>query len=130
MANNKATGLPDIHRFITDHNADGKAVYSKAVPAEASWNEIGDNFRFFLGYTTTGGFPVQLNPVDKAPDVASYQGEMQTMANLNKDNGEHGVVTGADCVSLTGKQALCFGSLISLQMPSQLCTELPRWITA
>jgi len=80
--------LPEIHRFITDHNDDGKAVFSKAVPEGAQWQQIGDKANFFLGYTTHG-FPIPLNPVDadKAPDITNYKSDLQSLSSLTVNNG-------------------------------------------
>ena len=83
MASNS---LPETHRFITDHNDSGKAVFSKSVPEEAQWKQIGDKANFFLGYTTRG-FPIPFNPVDEAPDIANYQNDLTSMSSLSVNNG-------------------------------------------
>lgn len=62
-------GLRKLHRVITDHNPNGKAVFSTAVPEEQQWKEIGNKAQFALGYTTTK-YPVSF-AMNK--DIASYQ---------------------------------------------------------
>jgi hypothetical protein len=86
--NMASSGLPEIHRFITDHNDDGKAVFSKAVPEEAQWKQVGDKANFFLGYTTHG-FPIPLNSADadKSPDITNYKSDLQSFSSLTNGNG-------------------------------------------
>lgn len=70
MAQQLPNGLPDINRFITDHNAKGEATFSSRVEEKLEWQEIGTMATFALGYTTKS-FPVQLS--DEA-DISSYEG--------------------------------------------------------
>ncbi|KAK1600641.1 cupin domain-containing protein [Colletotrichum navitas] len=39
-------------RFITDHAADGKAVFNTALPEEIPQQTIANDAKFYLGYTT------------------------------------------------------------------------------
>lgn len=56
-------------RFITTHNAEGKAIFSQAFPEDTDQKEIGKDAVFMLGYTTAG-FPADLND-DK--DIETYR---------------------------------------------------------
>lgn len=47
-------------RLVTTHNAEGKAVFSKAVPEKAQQKLVGKEAVFALGYTTSE-FPADLN---------------------------------------------------------------------
>ncbi|PVH70256.1 cupin domain-containing protein [Cadophora sp. DSE1049] len=69
MADN---GLRSIKRIITDHDADGKSTFSKAVPEELKFREVGDGARFGLAYATQQ-FPVTMT--DNA-DMAVYQDKL------------------------------------------------------
>ncbi|KAK5010830.1 hypothetical protein LTR60_004883, partial [Cryomyces antarcticus] len=62
-------GLPHLSRFITDHDDQGKAVYSTAIPEALGWQELADGTRFSLGYTTNQ-FPVNLS---QGADIKTYQ---------------------------------------------------------
>ena len=54
MASNE---LPAPSRFITDHNAEGKAVFNNEIPEEISGQMLGEQHKFFLGYATTTKTP-------------------------------------------------------------------------
>ncbi|KAF8853892.1 hypothetical protein BDZ45DRAFT_597836 [Acephala macrosclerotiorum] len=83
-------GLRDVQRFITDHNSDGKAIFSKDIPAAASWQEISPAANFFLAYTTKG-FPVDLNAPkagDVPADVQKYEIDLKNPpGGLSLGNG-------------------------------------------
>jgi quercetin dioxygenase-like cupin family protein len=64
-------GLPLINRFITDHDAEGKAVFTKRVQEELQWQELPDGARFCLGYTTNH-FPVKMNEEQDVSDYLKY----------------------------------------------------------
>lgn len=64
-------GLPRICRFITDHNSEGKAVYTTRVKEELQWQELPDGARFCLGYTTDN-FPVKVNQEQDLTDYEKY----------------------------------------------------------
>ncbi|KUJ15985.1 uncharacterized protein LY89DRAFT_100754 [Mollisia scopiformis] len=83
-------GLRDVQRLITDHNSEGKAIFSKDIPSTSSWQEISPAFSFFLGYTTKG-FPVDLN-ASKAgelpADVQKYEIDLKSPpGGLSLGNG-------------------------------------------
>ena len=52
--------LPKIHRYITTHNKEGKAVFSNALYEESKMVPNPDGIAFALSYTTKG-FPVDMN---------------------------------------------------------------------
>lgn len=84
-------GLPDVQRLITDHNSDGKAIFSKDIPETSAWQEISPAYDFFLGYTTKG-FPVDLNAPTagaKPADVEKYEIDLKSPpSGLSLGNGE------------------------------------------
>jgi quercetin dioxygenase-like cupin family protein len=59
--------LPKIHRYITAHNDEGKAIFSKAFNEESKMKANDDGIAFALSFTTKG-FPVDMND-DKDLDV-------------------------------------------------------------
>ncbi|CZR54891.1 related to Cupin domain protein [Phialocephala subalpina] len=83
-------GLRDVQRFITDHNSEGKAIFSKDIPSTSAWKEISPEFNFFLAYTTKG-FPVNLNAAkagDVPVDVQNYEKDLNgPPAGLSLGNG-------------------------------------------
>ncbi|CAG8960142.1 hypothetical protein HYFRA_00010621 [Hymenoscyphus fraxineus] len=81
-------GLRDINRFITTTNDEGKAIYSDALPPNAKWQEIGDTFNFFLGYTTEK-FPACLDPTNSSTpeDIEKYSKDLETPCGLAKSTG-------------------------------------------
>lgn len=52
--------LPKIHRYITTHNSEGKAIFSKAFDEESKMKANDDGLAFALSYTTNR-FPVDMN---------------------------------------------------------------------
>ena len=77
-SNMEGTSLPSINRFITAHNAEGKAVFSDKVPEALGWDKLPNGAGFALGYTTEQ-YPVDLNQ-DK--DVSKYQTYLSTPPGL------------------------------------------------
>lgn len=59
--------LPKIYRYITAHNGEGKAVFSKAFDEESRMKANDDGIAFALSFTTKG-FPVDMDN-DKDLDV-------------------------------------------------------------
>ncbi|PVH95072.1 cupin domain-containing protein [Periconia macrospinosa] len=59
--------LPKIHRYITAHNKEGKAIFSDKFDEESKMKQHSDGLGFALSYTTKG-FPVDLEQ-DKDLDV-------------------------------------------------------------
>jgi len=54
--------LPSISRFITTHNAAGKAIFNDRIEETLRWQELPDGARFCLGFTT------RKSPVDMTED--------------------------------------------------------------
>ncbi|KAF2465433.1 cupin domain-containing protein [Lindgomyces ingoldianus] len=52
--------LPKIYRYITTHNAEGKAVFSDKFDEESKMKANDDGIAFALSYTTKG-FPVNMD---------------------------------------------------------------------
>ncbi|KAJ5249283.1 hypothetical protein N7468_000734 [Penicillium chermesinum] len=80
--------LPQIHRFITGHDKNGKSVYSDALTETVSFWAVGPRSNpagFGLAYTTASS-PVQLND-DK--DLAEFanENEQRTKGGLAKRGG-------------------------------------------
>lgn len=73
-----ANGLPSVNRVITTHNAEGKAIFSDAVPETLHWKPLPNGAAFGLGYTTEQ-YPVDLNH-DK--DLSTYQSYLETAPGL------------------------------------------------
>jgi len=61
--------LPSLNRYITTHDASGKAIISNSIPSAASWTSAGEA-KFFLGYCTST-FPVSLGGDQ---DIQTYDG--------------------------------------------------------
>lgn len=55
-------------RFITDHNAEGLAVFNTSIPEPVPYEEISNGDRFYLSYTTSS-YPADL--ADGA-DIRAY----------------------------------------------------------
>lgn len=62
-------GLPSLHRFVTDHNDEGKAIFHASVVEKLPFNSIPGGARFGLGYTTSSS-PVDMN---NDADIKTYQ---------------------------------------------------------
>lgn len=77
------SGLPQVHRYITTTNAEGKAVISTEVPAAAQWQTTAPQVDFFLGYATRQ-FPVSLAG-DK--DLTSYSKDLASPPGLSISGG-------------------------------------------
>ena len=73
-----------IRRFITTHNADGKAVFSDAIPTDAPIREIGTggNMTFSLMYTNAS-FPAQVD----GSDISTYQDYLVTPPKITIPGG-------------------------------------------
>lgn len=70
--------LPAISRFITDHNKDGKAVFSNRIEEKLQWQELADGARFCLGFTT------RKTPVDlsEGRDLADYEKDLENKPGI------------------------------------------------
>jgi quercetin dioxygenase-like cupin family protein len=60
--------LRPLKRFITDHDADGLAVFNTSIPEDFVQKTIDNGDKFALGYATTQ------YPVDFASDLDTYRG--------------------------------------------------------
>lgn len=76
-------GLPAIKRFITDHNDEGKAIFSNDIPEPLPWQELSDGARFCLGYTTNE-FPVELS---EGKDVTVYRHYLENKPGITIPGG-------------------------------------------
>ena len=75
--------LPPVTRFITSHNAEGKAIFHDSIPDEVSRVTMGERACFHLAYATTE-FPVNMND-DK--DIENYKPFMTSPPGLSMSNG-------------------------------------------
>jgi quercetin dioxygenase-like cupin family protein len=64
-----ASPLPNVKRYITAHDDEGKAVISKEIPEGSAWTAAGAEAKFFLGYATST-FPAELS---KDADIGTYK---------------------------------------------------------
>ncbi|KAK5129997.1 hypothetical protein LTR08_002552 [Meristemomyces frigidus] len=79
-----STGLSPINRFITTHNAEGKAVFFDAVPPETPLNAIEHGgVKFGLQYCSEQ-FPVQMNGDQ---DIQAYEKYMNDPPGLTISGG-------------------------------------------
>jgi len=76
-------GLPKTYRFITDHDSNGKAIFSDRVDEEQRWQSIGKDANFALNYTTSN------NPVSFSAnkDIGNYEGYLQNKPGLTIPGG-------------------------------------------
>lgn len=65
-------GLPAISRFITDHDGQGKAIFSKKIDESLPWQTLADGARFCLGFTTRKT-PVDMN---QEQDLTDYEKDL------------------------------------------------------
>lgn len=79
----KDNGLPSISRVITDHDSEGKAIFSKTLPEPVAWEELADGARFSLGYATNE-FPVELS---READVSTYSHYLQNLPGITIPGG-------------------------------------------
>ncbi|TAQ84785.1 hypothetical protein B7494_g6892 [Chlorociboria aeruginascens] len=86
-------GLPNINRYITTHNKEGKATLSDHISPESQWQPIGSVANFFVGYSTRT-FPVSLSSppsTSSAPsiptDIASYRRDLTSPPGLSISTG-------------------------------------------
>lgn len=77
-------GLRQPNRYITDHNDEGKAIFSQELPEPASWQQLESGVaRFSLGYATKG-FPVKLND---GADIAVYKRYTENLPGITIPGG-------------------------------------------
>jgi hypothetical protein len=87
----EGTNLPSVNRFITTHNAEGKATFSDALPEALEWKGLPNGAAFGLGYTTEQ-YPVDFNN-DK--DLTTYQSYLRSPPGLVVPGGT--VLRFVDC---------------------------------
>lgn len=83
MADLKDNGLPPVKRVITDHDNEGKAIFSKTIPEPLPWQELADGARFSLAYATNQ-FPVQLS---QEVDVSTYSHYLSNLPSITIPGG-------------------------------------------
>jgi len=76
-------GLPEVNRYITATNSEGKAVLAQDIPYVSIWQKIGAAAKFFLAYTTHT-FPVS---VASSTDITSYSHDLSSPPGLTISNG-------------------------------------------
>lgn len=76
-------GLRPLHRIITDHSEDGKAIFSDKRPEMLPWQELPDGARFCLGYATDK-FPVKFQGDD---DLSVYDHYMENKPGITIPGG-------------------------------------------
>ncbi|RMZ77432.1 hypothetical protein DV738_g4401, partial [Chaetothyriales sp. CBS 135597] len=67
-----------INRYITDHDGQGKAIFSTAIDEQLPFQELPDGARFALGYTTRTT-PVDLN---NGRDISDYQKDLEVKPGI------------------------------------------------
>ena len=70
-------GLPKNYRYITDHDANGKAIFSSKLPEELPKQDIGIA-NFYLGYTTSE-YPVQMS---NDTDINKYSKHLENKPGI------------------------------------------------
>jgi quercetin dioxygenase-like cupin family protein len=70
--------LPAVDRFVTDHDSDGRSIFSQRVDESMQFQELSDGARFCLGYTT------RTTPVDMSngKDLVDYQGDLDNKPGI------------------------------------------------
>lgn len=69
-----ASTLRTPHRFITDHNAEGLAIFNTSIPEPIPSQTIGVGDKFYLGYTTSE-YPVSFTD---NKDISSYAKQLDS----------------------------------------------------
>ncbi|KAF2178281.1 hypothetical protein K469DRAFT_718379 [Zopfia rhizophila CBS 207.26] len=75
--------LPTIHRYVTTHDSNGKAIFDKTFPEENPMKRNDDGIAFALSYTTKG-FPVSM---DNDEDLKVYGGFLKDTPGLVVSGG-------------------------------------------
>ena len=70
--------LPTIHRFITDHNEEGKAIFNKDIEEKLDWQRLKEGARFGFGYATNES-PVELS---NGKDLETYRGYRDNLPGI------------------------------------------------
>lgn len=66
------------NRFITDHNANGLAVFNTSIPEPIPAQVIGNGDKFYLGYTTTS-YPADFT---NQSDIATYSSSLSDLPGI------------------------------------------------
>jgi quercetin dioxygenase-like cupin family protein len=77
------TGLPTLHRFVTDHDDKGNAIFRRDVEEILPWQSIGETARFALGYATNQ-FPVDMNG---SKDIKAYKHYQENLPGITIPGG-------------------------------------------
>lgn len=77
-----SNGLPEIHRYITDHDSTNQAVFSDDVEEPVPWKSFPTGSRVALAYSTST-FPVNLAD---GHDLAAYRGELGSASSPADSN--------------------------------------------
>jgi len=75
--------LPPIHRYITTHRLDGKAIFSTELSENSIMKPLPDNMGFALSYTTQT-FPVDMS---SDQDIAQYSKYLDNAPGLVLSSG-------------------------------------------
>ena len=67
--------LPTIHRFVTDHDHRGKAIFNKEIEEKVGWQRLAEGARFSLGYATNE-IPVELSDSKDLKTYRNYQASL------------------------------------------------------
>ena len=70
-------------QFSTDHNEEGKAIFSKKVPEPLDWQTLPDGAKFSLGYATNK-YPVDLN---NGADISRYEQYQKELPGITIPGG-------------------------------------------
>ncbi|KAM3075164.1 hypothetical protein ACMFMG_007384 [Clarireedia jacksonii] len=87
-----SNGLPNNQRLITTTNAEGKAILEPSISPNPTWQPIGTDMNFFLGYATRK-FPVSLTPDSSSTgsnlpaDLATYTKDYTSPPGLSISTG-------------------------------------------
>ncbi|GLI79183.1 hypothetical protein PoHVEF18_007511 [Penicillium ochrochloron] len=83
MAAKTPKNLRPLNRYITTHNADGKAIFSRTLSEEMPLQHIPDGADFSLAYTSDH-FPAQLN---NDADINEYAGYLASPPGITISGG-------------------------------------------
>ena len=73
-----------VHRYITTHNADGKAIFSSIIPTEApSRSVLNGDMHFSLMYTNDS-FPASMS---SSADIQAYASYLETPPGITIPSG-------------------------------------------
>ncbi|PQE04791.1 hypothetical protein CJF30_00004564 [Rutstroemia sp. NJR-2017a BBW] len=84
-----SNGLPNNQRLITTTNAEGKAILEPSISPNPTWQPIGEDMNFFLGFSTRK-FPVSLStdPSSNLPaDLTVYNKDYASPPGLSISTG-------------------------------------------